>query len=275
MTKIRNFSQQKTLLFVLGVCVVAYLCLEGTGHMFSIFPDSMLKSVSKELFGMLWPVALSLLCGYRFIYTGKGAAATLSSAMGFLAISLFGLCIAVFEAVYLNHAQWQTTPVIIVGLLHMLGVGVREEVIYRGIIANSLALKYATEKKGLRLTVIVSALVFGLIHITNIFHGVGLVGLLAQMISAFAGGLMFTAVYLRGGNIWVLMIIHALIDSAGMFVSTFTVTTVTKAETVSGFNPLGAVVLVCLYSCLAMFLLRKSKQPAIFARLEQLRNQYC
>ena len=134
-----------------------------------------------------------------------------------------------------------------------------------------MVLKYAKDKKGLWFSVIVSGLVFGFIHITNIFHGVELPGLIAQMTSAVAAGLLFMAIYLRGGNLWVLMLVHAVIDSAGMFESSFTVTTVTAVDQVSGLNPVGAVINIFAYTCIVLFLLRKSKHPAIFARLEQLR----
>jgi membrane protease YdiL (CAAX protease family) len=156
----------------------------------------------------------------------------------------------------------------------MIGIGIREEVIFRGIIGNALASKYATDKKGLWFAVIVSGLLFGGVHINNIFYGVKLMGLIAQIVSACGAGLLFTAIYLRGGNIWVLMLIHAIVDAGALLESTFTVTTVTKVDEVSSQNPWGAVLIVCLHTFLALFLLRKSKQPAVFARLEQLRNRY-
>ena len=100
-----------------------------------------------------------------------------------------------------------------------------------------------------------------------------LIGLIAQILGAFTAGLFFTAVYLRSGNIWALILLHALEDSVGLFESTFTVTTVTKYDQVSNLNVGGTILMACVHICLALFLLRKSKQPAIFARLEQLRNQ--
>jgi membrane protease YdiL (CAAX protease family) len=182
------------------------------------------------------------------------------------------LVLFLFDA-FDNGVQWQTTPAIFLGILHMIGVGVREEVIFRGIIGNTLALKYATDKKGLWFAVIVSGLLFGGVHMNNIFHGVKLMGLIAQIVSACGAGLLFTAIYLRGGNIWILVLIHALVDASALLESTFTITTVTPVDEVSNQNPWGAVIIVCLHTCLALFLLRKSKLPAIFARMEQLRNQ--
>jgi membrane protease YdiL (CAAX protease family) len=156
----------------------------------------------------------------------------------------------------------------------MIGVGIREEVIFRGIIVNSLAMKYATDKKGLWFTVVVSSLLFGCVHLSNIFVGVELTGLIAQIIGSAAIGLFHAAVYLRGGNIWVPIIIHALQDAAVMFVPLFTVTTVTDVDAMSNTNVGTGFILIGICVALSMFLLRKSKRPAVFARLEQLRTQY-
>ena len=99
--------------------------------------------------------------------------------------------------------------------------------------------KYAKDKKGLWFATIVSALIFGGIHFTNIFYGVKLMGLIGQVVSACGSGLLLAAIYLRGGNIWVLMLIHALVDAGALLESTFTVTTVTKVDAVSSQNPWG------------------------------------
>lgn len=272
MNKIKKFSQQKPLLFVLAVCVIYCLFLNIPSPRFSVFPDKMVRDYLKELYGILWPVALSLLFGFRFIYHRKGFGPTLIAGMFLIVLHTAILVLFLFDA-FDNGVQWQTTPAIFLGILHMIGVGVREEVIFRGIIGNTLALKYATDKKGLWFAVIVSGLLFGGVHMNNIFHGVKLMGLIGQVVSACGSGLLLAAIYLRGGNIWVLMLIHALVDAGAMLESTFTVTTVTKVDAVSSQSPWGAVITVCMHTCVALFLLRKSKQPAVFAHLEQLRNQ--
>lgn len=273
MNKIKNLSQQKPLLFVLAVCVIYCLFLNIPSPRFSVFPDNILREYLKELYGILWPVALSFLFGFRFIYHRKGFGSTLTAGMFLLVLHTAILFLFLFDS-FDKGAQWQTTPAIFLGILHMIGVGVREEVIFRGIIGNTLALKYATDKKGLWFAVIVSGLLFGGVHMNNIFHGVKLMGLFGQVVSACGAGLLFTAIYLRGGNLWILILIHALVDAGALFESTFTVTTVTAVDEVSKQNPWGAVITVCMHTCVALFLLRKSKQPAVFARLEQLRKQH-
>ena len=273
MKKIQSFFIQKPILLVLAVCVLITLFLYMPKSMLYVFQNDMLNDYVKELFDMLWPVALSFLFGFGFIYHRKGFGATLVAGMFLLVLHIGFLLLFVWDG-FLKGVQWQTTPAILLGILHMIGIGVREEVLYRGIIANALTLKYAKDKKSLWFTVTVSGLVFGGMHISNIFFGVELMGLLAQIVAACGAGMLFTAIYLRGGNIWVLMLIHAIIDATPSLKSTFMVTAATRVDMVSQQNPWGAVINVCMHTCLVLFLLRKSKQPAIFARLEQLRNQY-
>ena len=272
MKKLKNFPKQKPLFFLLTFYVIYALFHHCSWVLFSVFPDNMLRTYVKELFGILWPVALSLLFGFRFIYHRKGFGSTLIAGMFLLILHIALFLLFLFDT-FSKGAQWQTAPAILLGILHMIGIGIREEVIFRGVIGNTLALNYATDKNGLWFAVIVSGLAFGGVHINNIFFGVKLLGLFAQIVTACGAGLLFTAIYLRGGNIWILMLIHAIVDAGALLESTFTITAVTAVDEVSSQNPFGAVIVVCMHICLALFLLRKPKQPAVFARLEQLRNQ--
>ena len=145
MNKIKNFSQQKPILAILAVYVITFLFQRFSWLLFSVFPDNMLRAYVRELYDMLWPVALSLLFGFRFIYHRKGFGSTLIAGMFLIVMHTAILFLFLFDA-FDKGAQWQTTPAIFWGILHMIGIGVREEVIFRGIIGNTLALKYATDK---------------------------------------------------------------------------------------------------------------------------------
>jgi membrane protease YdiL (CAAX protease family) len=226
-----------------------------------------------ELINILWPIALACLCGFHFIYGAKGFGSTLIAGISFIVLYSIPLADGFLQAYIHPETQWQTQAVILLNILSMIGVGIREEVIFRGIIANSLAMKYATDKKGLWFAVIVSSVLFGCIHVTNLFVGVEPTGLIAQIIGSAAIGLFYTVIYLRGGNIWVPILIHAFQDSSVLFKSLFTVTTVTEVDQMSSTNLSSGFIMIGVCVALSMFLLRKSKQPAVFARLEQLRNQ--
>ena len=89
--------------------------------------------------------------------------------------------------------------------------GVCEESIYRGLNASYIMRQTVTQKKILP-AMLVSSLVFGMIHITNLMHGAPLVMTLLQIFSAFVLGLFLCALFLRSGSLIPGMIFHAFYD---------------------------------------------------------------
>jgi membrane protease YdiL (CAAX protease family) len=117
---------------------------------------------------------------------------------------------------------------------------------------------------------------FALIHLANVFHGVSLTGALIQTFSAVIGGVFFCAIYLRGGSIWVMALLHSLMDAVPLVTPTFT----NAAENLSGaqlvsdyrMNLIPIIFHMC-YLLLAAFLLRKSKRQKIFDRIEKMNSE--
>ena len=102
-----------------------------------------------------------------------------------------------------------TLPIILIGL----APAVFEEVLFRGIFIFNLKKKYSNP-----ITIVfVSALVFSLIHLTNII-GMDVISLSIQLIMAFVVGVILSAVYLKTGDIVSVIIAHFLIDvTSGIF----------------------------------------------------------
>lgn len=102
-----------------------------------------------------------------------------------------------------------TLPIILIGL----APAVFEEVLFRGILIFNLKKKYSNP-----ITIVfISALVFSLIHLTNII-GMDVISLSIQLIMAFVVGVVLGAVYLKTGDIVSVIIAHFLIDvTSGIF----------------------------------------------------------
>lgn len=271
MNKMKIFSQHRPVAFSALVCVITFLCMRVSGMLFNLFPETPALSLLKHLVDMAWPVALAVLFGYGFTLQGKGVRDTLRPAFPSFILRLFVLLCTIITA-FAQNAQWQTLPMILVSVVNMISVGVREEVIFRGIIGNSLARKYATSPKSLWLTVIGSAAVFSAFHLQNLLFGVAPMAMVLQLISTFTMGMVFTAIYLRGGNIWVVALLHALVDTSSLFGTNFTITEATFADEIGSLTLYGILFLFVLHTSFTMYLLRKSKRDAILARLEQERN---
>lgn len=274
MRKIRNLSQQHAILFSLAVFVVFSLIHRVMGVVFDFIPESLLRSYCEETLDIIWPVVLTLLVGYGFALSMKGLGKTLkvgSAVWGFFIVMVLFFWIA---AAANPDVQWQSTPYIFLGILSMLGVGIREEVIFRGIIGNSLVLKYGKTMKGLWFAILLSSFLFGAVHFSNLLHGVSLSGVIAQLIAGIGFGIMFMAIYLRGGCLWIPIMIHALNDTIGLFDILFTVTAISEVEVMSEGSYAGLFISIPIQVGIALFLLRKSKRPEVFAHLEAIREEY-
>ena len=100
--------------------------------------------------------------------------------------------------------------------INMIFVGVNEEFWLRGLILNSLLCKYGDSYKAIWKSLIISALIFGAIHIHDIFF-MEPITLLVQVINAAAGGILFGAIFIKSKNLWVGICIHALVDWCSLF----------------------------------------------------------
>ena len=101
--------------------------------------------------------------------------------------------------------------------INMLFVGMNEEIWMRSLVLNGLLRKYGEDGKGCWKAIIISALIFGAIHIPNIFF-MNLVTLCVQVINAASAGVLFGVIFIRSKNIWAGIIVHALVDWCSLFV---------------------------------------------------------
>ncbi|MFH5811730.1 lysostaphin resistance A-like protein [Companilactobacillus sp. FL22-1] len=92
-------------------------------------------------------------------------------------------------------------------------VGLAEEYVFRGLL---IALFLKLTQNRAFLTVVVSSLIFGLIHVTNLKAlPIGYVSV--QVIFAAAIGILFGTIYLKTKNLTLVIVLHALRDMFPMF----------------------------------------------------------
>ncbi len=106
--------------------------------------------------------------------------------------------------VSLSTAQWQLFA--IAGFTTLL-VGIGEETMYRGIMLHA----FLTTNR-VRWAMLVSAIGFSLLHAVNVFGGVPLLSVPAQLIMTFLFGFLLAPLMLKLNNIVPLMIFHWLWD---------------------------------------------------------------
>jgi hypothetical protein len=124
-------------------------------------------------------------------------------------------------------------------------IGFQEEAIFRGLLLRALA------PRGVLQAVLLSAVLFGVIHANSLLVGRDSVFVLSQMIGSTLGGIGIGALRVRTNTIWPLIVLHALND----FVQ-FTATGGIEAHHVALYIPIlkiGINVVLALYG---LYLLR-------------------
>lgn len=86
-------------------------------------------------------------------------------------------------------------------------VGISEEVMFRGVLFRALLTRYRVWT-----AIIVSSILFGAVHILNVFNTGDLGGALMQSLPAGMSGILFVAIVIRTGSIWPAIIYHAAWD---------------------------------------------------------------
>ena len=109
----------------------------------------------------------------------------------------------------LNYTLIET----IIYILTMFCVGFLEELIFRGLLFNTM------KKDSLKAAIIVSSLTFGFGHIINLFNGsnMDLISNLFQIIYATSAGFMFVMIYYKTNSLIACILIHSLFNAFSAF----------------------------------------------------------
>lgn len=244
---------------------VLFLALSRIVGEIWIFGQGAISLFGYEAVHIIIPFLLVLLFGDVRVYT-KGGTLKTFVAGGYMALSqLFLFLMMLAMAFSDDQTKWRTPVGIAYGIVMLFGIGFREESIFRGIIVNNVARKYAKDRKGIFITAVFSGILFGFIHLTNILVGVDIFSVIIQSVAAMGIGFYLAAVYLRGGSLWALIIMHSLADAASLFFSTFTLD---NGNAIDAMNSMSLINLTpfFIFTLLGTFLLRKEKCDEIIER---------
>ena len=107
----------------------------------------------------------------------------------------------------------------IAALSQLVGVGIYEEVLFRGLMLKILLRKMGQSKSGVIKACLISSAIFGITHISNILGVVRYVEqlsvsvvlpIISQIIFTTAFGVLAVAFFLRCGTLWVPILIHGV-----------------------------------------------------------------
>ena len=141
-------------------------------------------------------------------------------------------------------------------LLNMTLVGLAEEFVFRGVIAQTLLEHYGTSRGGIWKACILSGLLFGFSHLSNLVSSAAF-GVLMQCVFAASLGTLFAAIYFRTGNLWVTVFLHAAMDITSLIIGGL-YGTEGVAESISSYDA-SMLISLLVYLIPTVFLLRKKK----------------
>ncbi|WP_243096455.1 CPBP family intramembrane glutamic endopeptidase [Streptococcus dysgalactiae] len=103
--------------------------------------------------------------------------------------------------------KFELSMVFLIPLIDGIFVGISEELVFRGIVFTNIA-----KEKGIFKSILISALIFSLLHSINVLGGLSISSMIAQLVSTFLAGIFFAAVYNYTKSITLLVIYHAVWD---------------------------------------------------------------
>lgn len=265
MKKIKALTEKYPILSSAVICVAFVTFMLCTSRLFGLFPGIFALDFLKEIILIVVPIALVFLFGFSSAFKRGNFLRGLICDLPLIALSAFYLINLFNQNLGNSEASWQSWYMIAFGVFGIIGVGIREECIFRGIIQNIIAKKYANSYKGIWFTAIVGGLIFGLGHLQNLFAGVDLLPVLVQVVTTSVSGICLSAVYLRSGSLLALIFIHSLTDLASLSKTVFfaglsDVEAINQQLTMSW----GAVITWVILIAVAIFLLRPSKCKQIY-----------
>ena len=139
--QIRDFSRNSPILFSLGFTLLVTLLNQIFMNLFYLLPHNIWMDILYEVVCILWPVALVVIFGYSFSFRRRGIRATFGASW-FLFVFYGILVISQLETKIINpDTTWKSDLEIFYGILMLIGIGIREEILFRGFITNAIALK--------------------------------------------------------------------------------------------------------------------------------------
>lgn len=260
MNRLVGFSQNKIKIFSAIIILAALLIwsIEWDGDPYMGF-DMILSHIITCVIAIWLMKKLSI--WEKTDFKKEGLVKGLVLGIPFLVL---GILSAVYSNLGVDYSQLGTPDIkkVLIFTASMFMVGAAEEIVFRSLLLNNMIKKWGANKNGVIKAITISALIFGGIHLINVFVAPP-VTVVVQAINAACAGVLFSVIYIRCKNIWAVIIIHMLVDWIALFLQQcFTGTTSIVTSEVSIIQGLLVVLVGSVIPLLfSMILLRKCKLP--------------
>ncbi len=214
--------------------------------------------VIHEISAVLVILVIIFISGHGYIFTEKRTSFKESIKVGwpFFALALFLLLI---NGISLKSFDF---PNFFSMFLLVFFVGIYEELLCRGWLLNSFVRTHNKKYSQVILSVILSALIFGSMHIVNALVGQSLFETCMQILQATAMGFFLGGVYYRTKNIYSVMFLHGFFDFAVMIGEMNMLRDCTNGAVTHGifvYQTLSSLFISLMYICWGICVLRRDK----------------
>lgn len=151
--------------------------------------------------------------GYIFKEKNEGFKAAIKRGMPLLVISIILFCYSLIDLLSANQLNF---PNLLSLIFLCLAIGFAEELIFRGWLQNEILEKYGNTRKQVIICIIISGIIFGCAHVTNVFSGQDIITTLMQVLQSSAIGILLASAYYVSKNIWSVIFLHAFYDFAAL-----------------------------------------------------------
>lgn len=223
-----------------------------------------------ELFMALVILIVMLVFKNQYVFTEKKEKFWNSLLVG-TPILIVAFIILVANSISIKEV---TLPNFINLVLFSFSIGLAEELMCRGWIQNEFIERFGSNRKQVITSICLSGLVFGFLHLTNMFAGQGVFETFMQVLQTTSIGILLGAIYYRTKNIWSVIFMHGFYDLAIMLgdvnlLRDCSVNTVISTE-MQMYNLVMSLVLVAYYILSAVVILRKSKVNPLVEEKEHI-----
>ncbi|MBN2300265.1 MAG: CPBP family intramembrane metalloprotease, partial [Acholeplasmataceae bacterium] len=183
-------------------------------HLFdNIKDETMVTNAILRILGGVVIIIILVALGYSNIFRFKSLGKSFLIIIPALIISINNFPMIAF----FDGRATLTDPVyrVYLFLIECLTIGFFEEIIFRAMILLFLLEKLEHQKNGVLLSIVFSSMLFGFIHVFNLYSGAGIADTFLQMGYSFLIGMMWAVLFLKTRNLWLIMFLHATFNFFG------------------------------------------------------------
>lgn len=211
MNTFRQFASKRPLIFALLMVLLLLVLMGGAAALTIGLLGYEITDTMPQIIGQFVATLGFLFILWRFDWLAASGITRLGSRRLWLATMLIlvyiglSLCYAFFGTLRVDLSlRTEMAPM----LVHTTMAGVMEEILLRGLILYALVAVWGRTRWGITAAALVSAFLFGILHLFNLATG-QLDLTLLQVTESFVSAILYGGLVLSGGSIWPAVVLHS------------------------------------------------------------------